>query len=49
MNNNNHSHKKPLLQKQVSQKERIITNILYYVSMGFFILMLAFTFAGVTL
>lgn len=44
---NNHEGKEPPLQTQVNHKASVKTNILYYVSMTFFVIMLGFTFAGV--
>ena len=44
---NNHGHKEPPLQAQVNHKARIKSNIGYYMSMTFFIIIVAFTFASV--
>jgi hypothetical protein len=42
-----HSHKKPLLQEPLSQKEIVKTNIMLVVSMISFGVMIAYTFASV--
>lgn len=44
--NNNHGHKEPPLQSQVSHKQRLSTNIAYYLSMAFFTIMLGITLAS---
>jgi hypothetical protein len=44
---NTHSHKEPPLQEKVNHMRKTITSIAYYVSMFFFVAMIAITFAGV--
>lgn len=43
----NHGRKEPPLQDKVNHKARLKSNISYYMSMGFFIAIAAFTFASV--